>query len=96
MSFTNAMRPGQPQPGGPPMNGAPQGGDAQAALQKVFDVNKQLLAQLARIPGIDQAKIQQATQMMVQAANLIGEAMPKRGAQPGGAMPPGAPPQPMR
>jgi hypothetical protein len=102
MSFTNAMRPGQPQPGAQPMNGAPQGqggAGATQAIQKVFELNKQTLAQLARIPGIDQGKVQQATQLMVQAAHLIAEAMPKgQGGgmpQPGGVMPPGARPRPM-
>jgi hypothetical protein len=102
MSFTSAMRPGQPQPGGQPMNGAPQGQNvgAQAAqsLQKLFQMNQQMLQQLAKIPGLDQAKFHQAVQLFQQATHLIAEAMPKGGGmqQPGGAMPPGAPPQPMR
>jgi hypothetical protein len=83
-SFTRAM---QPQPPPQAQGGGPAMGQQ---LQQAHQMILGLLQQLARVPGIDQAKFQQAVQMFKQGTELIAAAMPKGAPQPGaGAPPPG-------
>ena len=88
-----------PHPAMPPSAGAVQGmpNPAQAQQQQmamkfqtVVKGVQEVIQIIKRIPGVDQAKVEQATQMIGQATHMLADAIPK----PGGAAPGGPPPVP--
>jgi hypothetical protein len=101
-------------PGAPPASpiaGATQGmpapprGNLQAMFQQNVQGSLTLIKILSQTPGVDQAKLQQAVQLLRQGMTMLGEAVPKGGAPgaapggapggaPGVAPPPPAPPAP--
>jgi hypothetical protein len=75
MSFTQAM---QPRPVAQPQQAPPQqGGDVGAKLQTVVVGMREILAQLAKTPGVDQEKLKQGTELLRQGITTVAAAVHK-------------------
>lgn len=96
-----------PMPGGaPPVAGglaqgaqAEQGKHIQMLVLQCATMMAGLISEIAKIPGVDQAKFHQAVDMLKQATLLLGDSLPKQGPGapangpiPPGRGPPGGPP----
>lgn len=61
---------------------APQGNPMQAKLQTVLAGAREIIQTIAKTPGSDQAKLQQATQLLQQGVKLLAESVHKPQAGP--------------
>lgn len=64
-----------------PPGGAPQGNPMSARLMSLVQGFREVIGAMAKVPGVDQAKLQQGTQMMREGVKLLAEASAQGGQQ---------------